>query len=125
MQAPERSELARIGLGLALVAVIEETHQSREAERPGHQHCFVVVVVGMLADGVDISSSSLELLLGQLHLTCEIVQVADKGRHDLTETGVGRALKLAQHRLGNVRLTLDDHRLAPQAPFGCIAAHFT
>src|SRR5271169_1907133 len=89
MHAPEWSELARIGLGLTLVAVIEETDQSRKADRPGHQYRFVVVVVGMLADRIDVGSGGLELLLGQLHLTREIMQVPDEGRHDLAETLVG------------------------------------
>src|SRR5271156_3091735 len=116
VHAPEWSELARIGLGLTLVAVIEETDQSRKADRPGHQHRLVVVVVGVLADRIDVGGGGLELLLGQLHLTREIVQVPEEGRHDLAETRVGRAFKFTQYRLGDVRLAFDDHRFAPQLP---------
>ena len=109
MHPPERSELAGVGLGLTVIAVIEETDQRGEAERARHQYRLVVIFVGVLAERIDISGRRLKLLLGELHLAREVVEVADKSRHDFAKARIRRAGKFAQHRLGNVRLILDDH----------------
>jgi hypothetical protein len=109
IHAPERSELAGVGLGLAMVAIVEQADQSRKAERPRHQHRFVVVLVGVLAERDDVADRGLELLLGQLHLTGEIMQMADEGGHDLAKARVRRAGKLVQHRLRDILLAVDDH----------------
>jgi len=98
-----------------MTAVVEETDERRQAERPRHQHRFVVVLVGMLAERIDVSGRRLKLLLGQLHFAGEIVKMANEGGHDLAKARIGRPLKLPQHRLGNVLLVADDHRLTPRA----------
>jgi hypothetical protein len=109
VHAPERSEQVGGGLGLSVIAVVEEADEGREAERAAHQHGLVVGLVGVLAEPDDIADGGLELGLGQLHLAGEGMQVAHQRRHDLLEPGIGGALQLGQHRLGDVVLILDDH----------------
>ena len=113
MHAPERAEQARVGLDLAVVAVVEHADQLRQTERAGNQHRLVMGRVGMLAKLDDVGHRLAELLLGQLHLAGKVVQVAHEGRHDLLETRIGRALQLGQHRFGDVFLLFDDHGPAP------------
>ena len=113
---PERTELTGVGLGLTVVAVIEQAHESGKAERACHQHRLVVVFVGALADRVDEGGCGLKLLLGQLHLTREVMQMADEGRHDFAKSRIRRARELAQDCFCHVGLIFDDH-LSSSAPF--------
>ena len=118
MLAPERPEQVLRGFGLAVVAVVEQADQRREAERAGHQHALVVALVGVLADRDEIADRGLELLLGEFHLAGEVVQVAHERRHDLLEPRVGRALQFGQYGFGDVFLVLDDHG-APKVAIAC------
>ena len=68
-----------------------------------------MVLVGVFAERDDVADRRLELLLGQLHLAGEIVQMAYEGGHDLAKARVRRVVELAQHRLGDVLLAVDDH----------------
>ena len=117
IEPPERAEQVRRGLGLPVVAVVEQAHQRRDAERAGHQHRLVVERVGVLPDGVDVGRGLLEFDLGELHLADEGVQVPHQRRHDLAEARVGRVLDLAQHRLGDRIRSVDDHVHVSRRPF--------
>ena len=109
MLAPERPEQILRGFGLAVVAVVEQADQRREAKSARHQHTLVVTFIGVLADRDEIADRGLEFLLGELHLAREVVQVAHEGGHDLLEPRVGGALQLRQHGGGDVFLIGDDH----------------
>ena len=98
----------------AVVAVVEEADQRRQTERARHQHRLVVRLVGVLAERHDVGHGGVKFLLGQLHLAGEVMQVANKGGHDLAQPRILDARVFAEHRLGDVFLVLDDHVLAPR-----------
>src|SRR5579885_3003306 len=50
IHTPKRAKQIGGGLGLPLVAVVEQTDQRREAERTGHQHHLIVLFGGHLAE---------------------------------------------------------------------------
>src|SRR5712671_293509 len=108
---PEGAEQIGIGLDLAALAVVEEADQLRKAERARHQHDFVMTFGGLLAERRHISGGGLEFLLGEFHLTREIVKVAYECRHDLLEAPRRCALQLRQNGRGHVFFCFDDHRV--------------
>ena len=123
MHAPERTEQARVGLGLAVVAVVEQAHERGEAERARDQHRLVVGLGGVPAELHDVAGRGSEFLLGQPHLAGEIVHMPHERAHDLPETGVRRPCKLAQHGRGDVLLPVDDHGVGPELKIFGWAAH--
>ena len=73
------SRLASVSVWPWLPLLRRQTRVESPSE-PGHQHRLIVVVVGELAERIDVGGGGLEFLFGQLHLAGEIVQVADEAR---------------------------------------------
>ena len=114
MHAPERTEQARVGLGLTVVAVVEQAHERGQAERARDQHRLVMGLGRVPAELHDVAGRGSEFLLGQPHLAGEIVQMPHERTHDLPETVIRRSCKLAQHGGGDVLLPVDDHLAGPE-----------
>ena len=113
VHAPERPEQRLGRLGIAVVAVVQEADQRRDAQRARHQHHLVVGVAGQLAHLVQDRGGTLELGLGQPHLAHEAVQVAHQRDHDLAQPRIGGPLHDLDDRVRQLLLTLDDHSLPP------------
>src|SRR5215468_8258026 len=73
----------------------------------------------MLAQGDDITDCRLKLLLREFHLAGKIVQVADKRRQNLPQTGIFAPRNLAQYRFGDVFLVFNNHRPLREPPDVC------
>jgi len=69
---------AGLGFGLAIVAVVEQADDRRDAERAGHQHDFVMRVGRQLAELGHDRGGVAELRLGQANIAHECVQVLDQ-----------------------------------------------
>src|SRR5215831_7313574 len=119
IHAPKRAEKIGVGFGLATIAVVKETDQTRKAKRAGHQHSFIMGLVGMLPQGDDVADRRLKFLLGQLHLAGKTVQVADERGQDLAQARIFGARNFAQYRFRDVFLVFNDHRAAPRATGPC------
>ena len=92
------------------VAVVEQAHERRDAERARDQHaprcasrCSPCRAPPRSSAAVRNSSSV------SFELAHEVVHVADERAHDLLEARVRRALQFLQHRRGDVFLPFDDH----------------
>ena len=117
MHAPERSEQARVGFGLAVVAIVEQAHERRDAERARDQDALVVRLVARLAERDDVIHRGAEFLFGEFRLAHEIVDVAHERAHDFPKARVRRLREFLQHRRRDVFLSLDDHFSALIASF--------
>ena len=114
VQPPERPEQRLRGFGIALIAIVQQAHQRRDAERAGHQDDFVVGVGRELAEFADNGGGFAEFRLGQPDIADEAVQVLDQRHHDFPQPRVGR---LFHHRCRGDRdilLTFDDHGALPR-----------
>src|SRR5437016_6487833 len=109
MHAPERPEQVLIGFAHVMADIVDETDESREAERAGHQRCFVVRLIAVLAYANDVGKRGVEFLLGQIRFTHKGVQVAYERRHDFAKSAIRRPLQLLQYRGGDVFFVFDDH----------------
>ncbi len=118
---PERPEQVGGGFGLAVVAVVKQTYQRREAERARHQHDFIVRLVGKLTHLGNNLRAELEFLLGQMHIAREGMQVLDQRGNDLAQARVFDVLVGVHHDRCDILLALDDHlRSLPCAARGTL-----
>ena len=93
-----------------MIAVVEQAHQRRYAERARDQNDFVMRFGRELARGGDGRTCLLKFAFGQLRLADEFVQMPHSRAHDFPEARIAGSIELAQYRLGHVALILDDHR---------------
>ena len=94
-----------------VVTVVEQADQRGHAERPGHQHRFVVPVGARLPDLVDDLGGDAELFLGESHVPHEGVEMLISERMISRSRGSLGAVHHRQRRLRDVPLISDDHPL--------------
>ena len=90
LQPPERAEQVLRRFGGAVGAVVQQADERRDAERAGHQHEFVVAVVGERAHLGEQRGGVAEFVLGEPRLAHEGVQVGGECRHDFAQPRIGR-----------------------------------
>jgi hypothetical protein len=108
-----------IGFSVAAIAVVKEAHKRGHAERAGHQHNFVVGVVGALAQFGNQRATILKFALGEAHVAHECVQVFDERRRDFAQARVRRARHDFKRKICELLLVFDDHLRGPVAIFVC------
>ena len=96
----------------AVVAVVEQADQRRDAERAGREHHLVVGRVRALADRIDDGAGLVELLLGQPTSRTKACRCLTSDASP-RESAVRAQRDLGEHRRRDLVRTFDDHGFLP------------
>ena len=88
-----------------MVAVVQEAHERRDAERAGHQHHFVVRIGRQLSNLIEDGGRLPELGLGETYFAHEAVQVLDQRNQYLSQARFTGPFHDGENGWGNVFLS--------------------